>query len=168
MSVRVYSVWCLPQATDETRFDLAIEELAARSGGPVFQPHLTLGTFSAPASLTGLSDQAFSLEPQALDGTPIFTTSLFVRFGQTDVLSRARAALESRKAFRPGRDFDPHMSLHYGPPPAGARQVEVLQDLLRQSVLFDRLALIEMKVPIEDHSAIATWRTIDLLSLTDA
>ena len=168
MSERVYSVWCLPQATDETRFARAIEDLAARSGGPVFQPHLTLGTYSMPESLEGLADQAFNLEPEMLDGTPVFTTSLFVRFRMTDLLSRARATLESREAFRPGRDFDPHVSLHYGSPPSNACHNEVIQDLLRHPVLFDRLALVEMQVPIEDHRALETWRIVDSRVLTGA
>jgi 2'-5' RNA ligase len=168
MPVRVYSVWCLPQAKDETRFVDAIEDLAAQSGGPVFQPHLTLGTFSTRAPIAGLVDRAFSLQPRALDGTPVFTTSLFVPLGLTDVLSEARAALESREAFRPGRDFDPHISLHYGPPPLGARQTESVRALLQYPVRFDRLVMVEMEVPIEDHSAIETWRMVDSLVLADA
>jgi len=165
MPVRVYSVWCLPEAKDETRFADAIEDLAAQSGGPAFQPHLTLGTFATRAPIAGLADRTFSLQPLALDGTPVFTTSLFVRFGLSDELSMARAALESRDAFRPGRDFDPHISLHYGTPPPDAGQTETVQALLRAPVLFDRLAMVEMEVPIEDYSAIETWRIVDVLVL---
>ena len=46
-------------------------------------------------------------------------------------------------------------------------QIDILEERYDEAER-KALALIEMEVPIEDHSAIATWRTIDLLSLTDA
>lgn len=162
---RIVSVWCLPCAEDARRYSDTIASLARMSSLPEFQPHLTLGSLTHREGLRGLAETGFSLDPIAIDGTPAFTTSLFIRFRLSDPLRRARAALEHRTAFRSGRTFDPHMSLHYGPPPADGAQLERVTALLHQPVLFDRLAAVEMDVPIEDHNAVQAWRVLETYSL---
>ena len=120
------------------------------------------------SDLTGLANEAFSLEPFELDGNDVFTTSLFVRFQISEGLKWLRQTLERHPAFRSGRAFDPHMSLHYGPPPKEGAKSQHVSALLGRPVRFDRLALIEMRVPIEDHAAIQAWRTIEIISLDEA
>lgn len=168
MSAQIVSVWCLPSAEDERRYADVISSLTAMSGTPKFQPHLTLGSLTQRADITGLVNGAFSLEPIELDGNDVFTTSLFIRFRTSEALQRLRQTLEHHAAFRPGRAFDPHMSLHYGPPPKEGTTSEQMKALLGHPVRFDRLALIEMRVPIEDHAAIQAWRTIEIISLDKA
>ena len=165
MRKRIVSVWCLPCAEDERRYADVISSLTAMSGTPMFLPHLTLGSLKHHSDLTGLVKEAFSLEPIEIDGNTVFTTSLFVRFRISDPLRRTRQKLEGHRAFRPGRAFDPHLSLHYGAAPLGAMDSQKVTALLDHRVRFDRLAMIEMDVPIEDQSAIQAWRTLEIIGL---
>ena len=165
MSTRIVSIWCLPCPEDARRYEDVVSNLTKASSTPVFQPHLTLGSLTHHADLTGLFKEEFCLEPLELDGNSVFTTSLFVRFKVSEALRRARQTVEQNVAFRSSRGFDPHISLHYGPPPIAARDSEQVLALLNHPVRFDRVAAIEMEVPIEDPSALQTWRTLEIIDL---
>ena len=165
MRSRIVSIWCLRNPEDARRYEDVISSLTKASSTQAFQPHLTLGSLSQRSDLSGLIKTGFSLAPLELDGNAVFTTSLFVRFKASEPLIRARQTLEQNLSFRPGRVFDPHISLHYGPPPCEATKSKQVSALLDHPVRFDRLAAIEMEVPIEDPSALLTWRTLDTYEL---
>ncbi|MFN3313011.1 MAG: 2'-5' RNA ligase family protein [Hyphomonas sp.] len=161
MKEEAVSYWCLPCAADAPRYAAIIETLALAQGAVAFAPHLTLATLSGPAD--DLRDviaalRGLILEPLEIDGTDVFTTSLFIRFKASDALVYARRLMEAPPGFRPGRTFDPHISLCYGPPPDAPKLTPSLQTLLAHPVRFDRLAAMKITLPVETHADVASWR----------
>ena len=162
------SVWCLPRPEDSVPYTSIIESLAETQGAPVFPPHMTLGTLNQDtlpdldplaAAMSGLQ-----LDPVEIDGTDLFTKSLFVRLALSGTLLAARQMLEALPTFRDGRDFDPHLSLCYGSPPAGAQTRTDIQELLDRSVRFDRLAAVRMSPPALTYKDVASWQTLTTVS----
>ena len=155
--------WLVPCPQDEARFSHLIEALAKPQGAAIFQPHLTLGAVRGEmpnvdpvvSALTGLQ-----LSPLEIDETDKFTMSLFVRFQPSAKLMAGRAALESLPGFRPGRDFDPHISLCYGSPTGRDAFEEELQALLQRPIKFDRLVAMHVPLPVETQDDIRKWRQI--------
>ena len=161
MREQAVSYWCLPCEADAARYAAIIDALALAQGAAAFAPHLTLATFSSPGDdftdiLAAL--QGLVLEPLEIDGTEVFTTSLFVRFRASDALLAARRLMEALPGFRPGRAFDPHISLCYGPPPDLTPLRPALQALLARPVRFDRLTAMNITLPVETHADVAAWR----------
>lgn len=155
--------WLLPCPEDEARFASIIKALAAPRGAAVFKPHLTLGAVRgdmpdvAPV-LTLL--RGLTLTPLEIAETDAFTMSLFVRFHPSRQLLDGRQTLESMPGFRRGRDFDPHISLCYGPPPGRADHADDIDALLHRPVVFDRLAAMHIPLPVETQDDIRKWREI--------
>lgn len=161
MKEEAVSYWCLPCAADAPRYAAIIDALALAQGAPAFAPHLTLATLSGPAD--DLQDviaalRGLVLQPLAIDGTDVFTTSLFVRFRASGALLAARRRMEALPGLRPGRAFDPHISLCYGPPPDLAPLGAALHALLARPVSFDRLAAVDISLPVETYEEVAGWR----------
>jgi 2'-5' RNA ligase len=159
------SYWCLPCAEDAARYAEIIAALAAAQGAPVFEAHLTLATLDQPAD--DLCDvlralRGLTLTPLGLDGTPVFTTSLFIRFAPTGALLEARRLMAAMPGFRESRPFDPHVSLCYGPPPERASLGSAIHDLLTRPVRFDRLAAVEVTLPVETYADVARWRMAEI------
>lgn len=161
MQEAAVSYWCLPCADDAQRYSAFIEALAAAQGAPVFAPHMTLATLrhaeddlsDVTAALKGLV-----LQPLETGGTEVFTTSLFVRFQASDALLAARSRMEALPGFRQGRAFDPHLSLCYGPSPDLTPLRPALHALLARPVRFDRLAAVDITLPVETYEDVAGWR----------
>ncbi len=160
MPDKIVSYWCLPCDADSARFSAVIKALAVGQGVCSFLPHLTLGSLDAAADMSGIAEglSGLSLDPVGISGTEAFTTSLFVRFAATRSLLAARDRMERMPGSRAGRAFDPHVSLCYGPPPPSSRASEDVQALLRTQVRFDRLAAVDVTVPVTTHAQVAEWR----------
>ena len=160
--------WCLPCAQDATRFREIITTLAKAQDAPVFEPHMSLGTLAnAATDLIGVRRALTDLVlmPAAIDGTDAFTKSLFVRLAPSPGLSRARSLLETDPAFLARRAFDPHISLCYGTPPAGAADMHSVCSLLSVPVRFDRLAAVEISLPVETYDDVRAFTTVDIFCL---
>ena len=152
--------WCTPCAEDAARYTSVIKALALAQGAPTYQAHLTLGTLERAAS--DLSEvtaalRGLVLEPTGISETDIFTKSLFVQFEASTPLVAARSQLEKLPGFRPGRAFDPHISLCYGAPPEGSAAQRDVQDLLSAPVRFDRLVAVNITLPIESYADVMAW-----------
>ncbi len=165
------SYWCMPCAEDAATYAAVIRTLAAAQGAPLFAPHLTLGTLAEAAedvagALSALA--GLRLRPVGVDGTAAFTTSLFVRFEATAGLLAARRLLEDMDGFMPGRPFDPHISLCYGPPPARKAMDRDIAALLAAPVRFDRLVAMTIGDRVETHDDVAAWRVRQTLAIPDA
>lgn len=153
--------WLIPSAEDEARFARVIEGLAAPREAAMFTPHLTLGAVRGEvpdlkqvlAALAGLT-----LSPLEIGETDVFTMSLFVRFQPTEALLTARAELERLPGFRPGRAFDPHISLCYGAPRATDAERDEIEALLATPVAFDQLVAMHIPLPVETQDDIRKWR----------
>lgn len=160
MQDAIVSYWCLPCAADSERFSAVIAALAAAQDAPPFEPHLTLGSLAVASDMSGIARRlaGLSLDPEGLDGTEVFTTTLFVRFAPTEGLLAARETLAQMPHSQTGRAFDPHVSLCYGPPPPGSRNREDVRALLGRPVRFDRLAAVPVTLPVSTHKQVAEWR----------
>jgi len=166
---RAVSYWLLPCKPDAARYKQTIERLTSETGGQEFKPHITLGTLHAAepdltSTLTTL--KAMTLRPTEIGATAVFTTSLFVRFSPTRDLLNARAEFERLPGFRQGRMFDPHISLHYGPPPKGSMRWPEVRALLDRPVLFDRLVAVAIELPITRAEHLETWVELETLELS--
>ncbi|MFN7054853.1 2'-5' RNA ligase family protein [Hyphomonas sp.] len=168
MRKKAVSYWCLPDETEAAPIEAVIAALAAAQGAPVFAPHLTLATLTQPA--TDLGDvlralRGLTLAPIGLDGTAVFTTSLFIRFAASEALLQARAMMTALPGFRESRPFDPHLSLCYGPPPDLAPHHSAIDALLTHPLRFNRLAAMEVSLPVETHEDVAGWRIAEVWAL---
>ncbi len=157
-----YSVWCSLERADEARFQRVISDLAREQGGAVFPPHMTLGSFHEAPDLRALAAgiPAFTLQPTDLARSDAFTLSLFVRLGVTTPVTDVRARIEAHDGFRPGRTFEPHISLCYGAPPTGCEDRDDIAELLSEPVRFDRLTLVELTLPITGNAEIEGIRVV--------
>jgi len=158
------SYWCLPAPEDMARLGAVGSALAKAQKVPAFQVHLTLGTVERAigdvneilATLKGLT-----LIPVEIDRSERFTMSLFLRVGMDQKLSEARERLEALSGANLRKPYDPHISLLYGDEPRlNAEMLEAMDALLKQPIKFDRLAGIEMSLPIAEHGDVARWKTI--------
>ena len=164
----VVSYWCVPCTEDAARFSPVIAGLAAAQGAPVFQAHMTLGTLErADKGVAGVADalKGLTLMPVEIGRTDLFTMSLFVRLAPSEALLAARAELEQLPGFRPGRKFDPHISLCYGAPPDGHGLDREIEALLDAPVRFGGLAGINASLPVETHDDVASWTVAETYRL---
>ena len=76
-----------------------------------------------------------------------------------------RAELEQLPGFRPGRKFDPHISLCYGAPPDGHGLDREIEALLDAPVRFGGLAGINASLPVETHDDVASWTVAETYRL---
>lgn len=164
----VSSIWLVPCAEDTARLKSVVDDIAAAQNGVSFQPHLTLGSLETQTPhLARIHEaaQALSLNPIEIDGTSVFTTSLFIRFETSPELARLRSSLEQDQAFRASRAFDPHLSLCYGPPPKPFDDHARYASLLTRPIWFDQLWAMEIELPVSSHDDVASWRVIDTCQL---
>ena len=159
----IVSVWLIPEAKDAARFQPVIDRLADEQNAPSFSPHVSLGSFTGdPPELDELLSvlSGLELKPIGVDRSPVFTTSLFLRFELSAQLKAARDWVEAAPMFRSGRRFDPHISLCYGAPVSEARIADEIQGLTLRAVRFDRLRLMRVSVPVETHDDVARWSSL--------
>lgn len=165
---RAVSYWCLPRAEDSAPLEEVIARLAARQKAPIFAPHMTLGTCLAKVDIpTELRASLRDLRLSVIEigETNVFTTALFLRLALTPNLRSARAMFDTLPHFRAGRAFDPHLSLCYGSPPADAAQSPAISGLIGKEICFDRLAVIEVSLPVATYDDVRSWRTLDVIDL---
>ena len=166
---RVVSYWLMPTPKDAKRFQAVIDKLTDETRTISFAPHLTLGSLDdRTEDVTKVMNTtgAFALEPIQVDGSNVFTTSLFVRFQITQPILAMRSKFEAMEDFRPGRAFDPHISLHYGEPPEGAASRSFVLDLLERPVTFDRLRAVSVELPITQSEDLKSWQVFDEFCLS--
>ncbi|MEL6726935.1 MAG: hypothetical protein AAFP81_05280 [Pseudomonadota bacterium] len=163
------SYWLLPCKPDAARYKQTIERLTSENDTKAFEPHLTLGTLHAvipDLTSTFATLKTMTLRPIEIGATAVFTTSLFVRFSPTRDLLNARTEFERLPGFRKGRMFDPHISLHYGPPPKVSMQWPEVRALLDRPVLFDRLVAVAVELPITRADHLDSWVELETLELS--
>ncbi|MDE2912840.1 MAG: hypothetical protein OXL68_07945 [Paracoccaceae bacterium] len=123
------SIWLVPQEPEYSQLQLLIRRVAELTGGPVFEPHVTIlaDIPLTPSEVVVRSGRQFrSLAPLELvalrveSGTSYFK-SLFMEIDPTFALSRVHSVACSLVS--PGRvagEFEPHVSLAYGTPTCAA------------------------------------------------
>lgn len=161
---RVTYYWCVPSTEDAARIQAVIEGLADVQGAPHFMPHMSLASVHglAPDLSPTLSElRGLQVQPLEIAETGAFTMSLFLRVEKHPALIRARQAFESLPGFRSSRAFDPHLSLCYGSPPAGAAQSDKVQELLSKPLCFDRLVTVDIPASVSTYDDIRAWKVLE-------
>ncbi len=123
------SIWLVPQEPEYSRLRLLIRRVAELTGGPVFEPHVTVlaDIPLTPSEVVVRSGRRFrSLAPfelvarRAESGTNYFK-SLFMEINPTIALTKVHGIASSLTSIEGGaNEFEPHVSLSYGTPTLAA------------------------------------------------
>lgn len=165
--MRINSVWLVPAEEDAQRCSDIICKLAGELKAPVFPPHLTIGSSEQHVDLEQLGSEIDPIcaAPIKIETEAEFTRSLVIQFEATPPLLALRKRMEQIPGFRPGRSFDPHISLCYGPPPPGAIDRLDIAALVAGHVKFDRLVITEITLPVTSFDDVRLWREVEYFSL---
>lgn len=174
--------WLVPAEPWHARLQAEIAALAARTGGPVFEPHLTLAIGPLPASgldwhalSASLSQSlhALSLQAGPRGHTARYFQTLFVRFGQhpdaipalaarqqqlAAQLAAAAAAVAPDLPATTAPAFEPHLSLCYADLPALAReQLAASGGIEGEWITFDTLVCVRPREGASTMDRVADW-----------
>lgn len=147
------SIWLVPQEPEYSQLRLLIQQVAELTGGPVFEPHVTIlaDIPLTPSEAVIRSERQFrSLAPFELvahrveSGTSYFK-SLFMEIDPTVALSRVHGV--ACALFSTGRvagAFDPHVSLAYGTPTCAAnpKVVELVERTIPMRLGFRNISVV--------------------------
>lgn len=132
-----------------------IARLAARYGGPLFAPHLTLGPGSAE-TIEQLRAPPLELDVTGVDCSPQFTKTLFVRFALSPALAQLRNSLGMA-----ADDYDPHLSLLYQTmPPNEQRSLAASVDIPFARVRFVAVQAVRFTPPVATPADVEAWETV--------
>lgn len=168
MTVPIHSIWLMPAAADAVLLSRFVSNLSGRFGTPLFTPHLTIaGDTDRPvtALAAAIADAArevpaFAEAVAAIETSEAFFRSFYARFAVIPPL----LALKQRLDGQATEAFMPHVSLLYGPVPAGPKAqaaAEVAGTLTGCAIRFDRLCVVTsgQDIPIEQ------WRVVETADL---
>jgi len=167
-----YSLWLIPSGEQERRLAETIGRLSRESGGPLFEPHLTLlggigGAEDLAVAATGRL--AAALRPIVLQFCAIEFGNepyrcLYLRVAENDHLTAAQR--EAMRLF--GRTVDPsfmpHLSLFYGTL-ARERRAAIAATLEEWRSAFCRAARLHL---VATGGGPPPWRVVREHALTDA
>jgi 2'-5' RNA ligase len=119
---RGVSLWLQPQGPFRERLRSVVDRLAARFGGPVLEPHVTLvaglpgdeGEILQRAQALAATLQPLSLRLERVARRDEYFRALFVEAIGGEPLHAAHAAACRGFGHRPAGPFQPHLSLAYG------------------------------------------------------
>jgi len=135
VSVDEYSLWLEPAPADARKLSALIENIAARSGTPVFEPHLTLlpGLHGEEQKLIETCAQfaheaSFSIPIESAQTGSAYHKCLYVSCAPSEQLVALRKKAE--QLFKISPPFFPHISLAYGldASPREAYKLELAQE----------------------------------------
>ncbi len=169
---RGVSLWLQPQGPLRERLRAVVDRLAARFGGPVFEPHVTLvaGLAGDEAEILegarrlGATLPPLSLRLERVARRDEYFRALFVEaIGGEPLLSAHRQACRAL-GHRPAGPFQPHLSLAYGrldPAAAEAAGREISNEVQGR---FEAAALHVVRT----EGAVGEWRELGLAPLGPA
>ncbi len=169
---RGVSLWLQPQGPFRERLRAVVLRLAARFGGPVFEPHVTLvaGLSGDEAEILararGLAAKLapLSLRLERVARRDEYFRALFVEAIGGEALHAAHAAACRGLGHRPAGPFQPHLSLAYGhldPAAAEASGREVSNEVQGR---FEAVALHLVRT----EGAVGEWRELEVVPLGPA
>lgn len=162
-----HTLWLTPGEPLRSRLRSIIVDLAARLDAVEFEPHVTV--FCGPTNDAAARDLVrriaretppCELIAERLDHTGSFTKTLFVQFQE---LAAVRRIFETARAGSPPSNYvlNPHLSLLYKTLPAVTRQeLSRTTDAPRGRYAFERIAMIETELPIEEDGPVRRWRKV--------
>lgn len=150
-------VWLLPSSEDAEGLGACIRDLAARTGGPAFAPHLTLGRATRAAPGNDLDLPPIRLEVTGVEDGPSTWMCVYLAFPRDARLDALRRGLEVHDA----RGAIPHVSLAYGPLDAEVREALKAAWTPPSHVTFDRVQWVPRAMPPgpdpDARAHVATW-----------
>jgi len=160
---RRLSYWIVPCAEHSNRYFDVISRLAKINLSPAFAPHVSLASIEGEQPdmdpclkiLSGLT-----VKPIEIDMTESFTMSMFVRLERHPALLQARDFMMAQPGAVSSRSFDPHMSLCYGAPPAGAADWPEIKALLDHPIRFDRVHVVAIPPKVETDDDVRGWNEL--------
>ncbi len=190
----MHAWWLVPAEPWRGRLQQEIERLAAQTGGPVFEPHLTLAVGSLPEGLDwdvlGRRLQArlraITLRAGARGQTPQYFQTLFIRMGgapevlaaldaqRNALVAELEAAVqqvgEDGEIARAGRTgapaFEPHLSLCYAQLSLQRRQaLAALPCIAGETLRFDTLVGVRPRAGADGLGRVADWDDFLRISL---
>ncbi len=170
--VASYSVWMIPEEPELTELTNLIRDFADTHGTPSFVPHVTLlGDLAGDqAELTAILERIASnyschnLTVTRVKAEDLFFKSLYLDLSRPPNLIREQAVLaQGLPASQHPREFQPHLSLAYGPikPEVKASEAKALSSLIEMQLEFRHFHLVKssQNTPIED------WETLQAFAL---
>ena len=128
-----FSIWLLPEAESFAFLKGIIRTCAAKNGGPLFDPHLTV------CSLNEAVPPKENFPPQTLTNQGLVYSDQYFQSAVLHV-SITQEIQDFRKQFTTA-PWQPHISLFYGWNPT---QRDLDLDQLLTKITFDRMALIQL------------------------
>ena len=168
----LHSVWLCPEANIASKLKAIVEQLAERQRAPSFDPHITLlGEISAPWEMTLRACKTLfgvhgpiEARVQGMARSTTFFKALTIDLALPQSILDARAELATELGQTNAPDFQPHLSLAYGPLPLGYQ--DDLPDSFAGAIpgmtlCLDRLVVVRSAnaIPIED------WTRLEELPL---
>ena len=142
-----YSIWLMPEGDVLDKFYKLIIKIGDEYNSPKYQPHVTLlgglVGFTREEVISKASELAESIEPFTITLTEVtyptsypndheaYYRSLYILAERTEPLMKANEL--ARKMFGRGGNppFNPHLSIMYGPFPAGTKE-EIISKVGRE------------------------------------
>ena len=168
---QVIAYWLIPAKAQRELFRAIIRILARQTGGPQFEPHVTIfvatnAKKSPREILPQINILPVRLRVDGMGVSGAFTKTLFVRLHPEralDDLSLALARL-TRSRRKPVRD--PHLSLLYKKLPARAKgELAAMVKLPFRSVQFDSIKAVRCALPTRTASEVERWKVLATKSL---
>lgn len=146
-------LWLLPDRKHYAYFHSLIITLAGQFGGPIFQPHLTLGKVNEQPSEERTTAGPIELEAIGIFASSVFTKTLFIRFAPAPALESLRSSL----GLSP-EDYDPHLSLLYAHLSTTEKESLAASIPLPSSLVrFNRLAVVRCPDPTATRADVESW-----------
>lgn len=133
-----FSIWLLPEAESFAFLKGIIRTCAAKNGGPLFDPHLTV------CSLQEAVAPQKNFPPQTLTNQGLVFSDQYFQSAVLHV-SMTQEIQDFRGQFTTA-PWQPHVSLFYGWNPP---QMNLNSEQLPTKITFDRMALIQLSPDVE-------------------
>jgi 2'-5' RNA ligase len=165
MKKTAIAYWLLPAKPQRDLFCDVIRILRRSFNAPTFEPHLTLfvsskGHESPKKVLQQIRARPIRLRVRGVAYSPKFTKTLFVRFKSGSQLRKLTADLGRKAA------IDPHVSLLYKKIPQSAKkQLAAVIKLPFRNAVFDTIAAVRLKLPVQTGADVRKWKIIARKSL---
>ena len=168
----MHSIWLIPREPEFNTLQLLIARVAKFTGGPVFEPHVTVlaNIPLNPSEVVNRSGPhfrnlpSFKLTAHEIGIGTSYFKSLFLRVEPSDILFRLHQLASRHLPSESSReDFEPHISLAYGSPNCSKcpQITEIAKDSIPMQLRCDEMAIVHASelIPVKE------WRRREVIRL---
>lgn len=166
----LYSIWLVPQKSDEQYLEKIINKLALDYSAPSFIPHLTLFTEKNPSKNISLEklqqiinavfkhQQPFEITKTGIGQSDYFWKTVFLEFELNETLRRLFESISEKTDKRDISLFKPHISLIYKTLTKEER-IKIAESVQsKNKFILDKVFVNIPKEGDNDFSDIENWR----------